>query len=64
MPIYSFKCINCDTEFEKIMSLSQKLDDKTTIPCPKCGSEENTPLISKTSFSLKGGGLYKDGYEK
>ena len=62
MPLYAFKCTNCDTEFEKLMSIRQRYDGETDIVCPECGCIENTPILNKTSFSLKGGGWYKDGY--
>ena len=68
MPIYEYKCHICGFRFE----LMQKIDEKP----PKCdnvvvsGSLERrcggkcNKLISKGSFSLKGGGWYKDGYIK
>jgi predicted nucleic acid-binding Zn ribbon protein len=45
------------------MSLREREDKNTHIFCPACGYSECTPLINKTSFSLKGGGWYKDGYK-
>ena len=30
--------------------------------CPSCNAEELERLIANTSFSLKGGGWYADGY--
>jgi len=62
MPIYRYECINCKEEFEKIMSLADRYENKIIIACPSCNSEENNILISRTSFSLKGAGWYKDGY--
>ena len=32
--------------------------------CKVCGSNEHESIIGKTSFTLKGGGWYKDGYNK
>ena len=64
MPIYQYRCTNCDTEFTKFMSIREKYSKVTQIFCPACGSIEHTPMISKTSFSLKGKGWYKDGYVK
>ncbi len=34
------------------------------VECPECGCQDVTPLISRTSFALKGKGWYKDGYTK
>ena len=68
MPIYEYRCQLCGFSFE----IMQKIDEKS----PKCdnivisGSLERRcggtckKLISKGSFSLKGGGWYKDGYVK
>ena len=70
MPIYEYECQKCGHRFEKIV----KVDD----PAPACtfALETNHPnllercdgetkkLISLNNFHLKGGGWYKDGYEK
>lgn len=59
MPIYEYQCQKCQHQFEEI----QKVSDPHVAVCPKCnGAVER--LISQTSFSLKGGGWYKDGYAK
>ena len=57
MPIYEYQCENCDEVFE----ISQKISD----PPPSrhhCGSTRIKRLLSSTSFVLKGGGWYADGY--
>ena len=64
MPIYRYRCSSCNVEFEKLMSITQKCNPDTIIICPNCNSEECYSILSKTSFSLKGGGWYKDGYTK
>ena len=68
MPIYEYKCQICRHSFE----IMQKVDEKP----PKCdnivisGSLERRcggtckKLISRGSFSLKGGGWYQDVYVK
>lgn len=67
MPTYEYVCEN-GHEFEEVQSIK---DDPITI-CPeiipfsgpdfaKCEGK-CTRLISKTSFILKGGGWFKDGY--
>ena len=57
MPIYEYRCTKCNKTFEKI----QRITDEPLTECPDCyGALEK--LISQTSFSLKGGGWYKDGY--
>ena len=68
MPIYEYRCQKCGFKFE----IKQKVDENP----PSCdnvvvsGSVERKcggiceKLISKSSFVLKGGGWYKDGYVK
>lgn len=57
MPIYEYRCTACNHEFE----LRQKFSDPPAGECPKCaGAVEK--LISSTSFTLKGGGWYDQGY--
>jgi len=38
MPLYDFKCTQCNEEFEVMANISQKQDKK--IDCPKCGSND------------------------
>lgn len=56
MPLYDFKCSKCEHVFELI----QKYLDPHP-HCEKCG-EPTIKIISNTTFILKGGGWYKDGY--
>jgi len=58
MPIYEYRCKECKVKKEEL----QGFDD----PPPKCEKceKEMVRLISQTSFQLKGGGWYKDGYQK
>ena len=68
MPIYEYKCQNCGFSFEIVQKINEK--------APACGntvvsgsvericSGKCNKLISKSSFSLKGDGWYKDGYTK
>jgi len=57
MPIYEYHCKTCKKHFE----LLQKISDPPLAKCPDCGKSVKR-LISQTSFTLKGGGWYKDGY--
>jgi putative FmdB family regulatory protein len=59
MPIYEYECVSCHHHFENFQR--SKSDEVTD--CPKCGSDIERKM-SLTSFSLKGGGWYKDGYAK
>lgn len=57
MPIYEYICKQCGAHGEVI----QKATDAPLTVCEKCGGAVYRP-ISRTSFQLKGGGWYKDGY--
>ena len=60
MPIYEFRCIECDEVSEKILSFKDKTK---TIKCPICNNKSER-IMSLGSFHLKGSGWYKDGYGK
>src|ERR1700759_4433998 len=57
MPVYEYQCKACGRDFEYQQRMSDP--DKTT--CEVCGGALDR-LISRTAFSLKGGGWYKDLY--
>ena len=44
MPIYEFKCGECDSKFEELVTAGTD-----SIPCPKCGSAQVYRLISLVS---------------
>ena len=53
MPIYEFVCRDCNKDFEKLTSASER--DRT--PCPTCGSGRTARKISLTSpAQVKAGG--------
>jgi len=65
MPIYEYQCEKCSEQFEVMQRISE--DALTTCPKDKCpkkphGKGNLKKMISKTSFSLKGGGWAEDGY--
>ncbi|HTM22188.1 MAG TPA: zinc ribbon domain-containing protein [Kofleriaceae bacterium] len=57
MPIYEYQCQQCGGTFEYQQRMSE--DPKTV--CETCGGKLER-LISRTAFTLKGGGWYKDLY--
>ncbi|MBI4237351.1 MAG: zinc ribbon domain-containing protein [Deltaproteobacteria bacterium] len=57
MPMYEYGCKQCGKQTEVL----QKMSDAPLTTCPDCGGTLER-LISQTSFVLKGGGWYKDGY--
>ena len=60
MPIYEYRCQQCGHDFEEM----QKFSDPPVERCPECGSLEARRKVSVSAFHLKGGGWYKDGYQK
>jgi putative FmdB family regulatory protein len=57
MPVYEYECQACDEVFE----VQQKIADDPLSNCPKCHGPVKK-LMSMSSFQLKGGGWYADGY--
>jgi putative FmdB family regulatory protein len=57
MPIYEYECRAC----QKIHEIQQKIVDPPITSCPDCQGPVKK-LVSTTSFLLKGGGWYADGY--
>jgi putative FmdB family regulatory protein len=57
MPIYEYVCKPCEKNKEVLQGYGD--------PAPKCEKcqKEMKRQISQTSFQLKGGGWYKDGYQ-
>ena len=67
MPIYEYKCKDCGHQFETLQSITaEPLKECPKEECPKDNHEKGQlkKMISQTSFQLKGGGWYKDGYSK
>ena len=58
MPIYEYLCKSCGHEFEEV----QKFSDPSLDECPDCEKNTAERQVSMSSFHLKGGGWYKDGY--
>jgi len=57
MPVYEYECPTCDKVFE----VQQHINDAPLKSCPDCGKPVKK-LVSRSSFQLKGGGWYADGY--
>ena len=57
MPLYEYKCINCNRHIEKI----QKFSDPEITTCPHCGGHLER-VVSAPAIAFKGGGWYADGY--
>ena len=59
MPIYEYRCAGCEKTFE----FMQKVAEGPLRKCREC-SGKLEKLVSRTSFLLKGGGWYSEGYSK
>lgn len=60
MPIYTFRCFQCGNESDVLCDSS----DRDLRMCTKCGCGMKRDFSKNSSFKLKGGGWYKDGYDK
>lgn len=62
MPRYDFSCPKC----KRVVELQRSIKDETLPLCCEegCGGIEMEQIISKTAFSLKGGGWAATGYSK
>ena len=56
MPLYEYQCEVCSNIEESIQKINVE-----EIECPICNNTAKR-IISLSSFELKGGGWYKDGY--
>ena len=52
MPMYDYRCKNCDEVFEELV-FSSDTDDKE-IKCPKCGKNKSERLLSAPMISTGG----------
>ena len=65
MPIYRLKCQSCGHVTTQVLKVDSR-DKQTCQQLRGQGSKvcegKLLPMIAPTSFALKGGGWYKDGY--
>lgn len=59
MPIYEFKCTDCEHELE----LLRKLSDPPLTLCPACQQDTLVKKVSAAGFRLKGGGWYETDFK-
>ena len=58
MPIHEYQCVHCNTDiFEKYVGMNED------VKCISC-KRKLKPLLSQSSFILKGGGWACSGYSK
>tara|TARA_B100000929_G_scaffold214824_1_gene171694 strand:+ start:191 stop:529 length:339 start_codon:yes stop_codon:yes gene_type:complete len=59
VPIYEYKCSQCDHQFEAL----QKINDKPAKTCPECNADSLRKLVSAAAFKLKGTGWYETDFK-
>jgi len=59
MPIYEYKCTQCEHRLEKL----QRMSDDPLKDCPECGNSTLAKLVSASSFKLKGTGWYETDFK-
>jgi putative FmdB family regulatory protein len=57
MPIYEYKCLGCDSLFEKFLL---RMDDE--VSCPSCDSTDLERIISSPSLKTCDGFTSPEGY--
>lgn len=53
MPIYEFKCLDCNEFFEVLVTRSE---EDVEMACPKCKSETFERVLSATGYMMADGG--------
>ncbi len=49
MPIYEFRCLQCNDCFEVLVT---RAEDEVDMACPKCKSEDFERVMSCTNFQM------------
>lgn len=52
MPIYEFKCLDCEEYIELLVMNS---DEQVELKCPQCNSRELERILSTTSYAMGSG---------
>ena len=55
MPMYDYRCKNCDEIFEELVFSSSVPDSE--IQCPKCGKSQSERLLSAPTVSTGGSSI-------
>ncbi len=58
MPLYEYRCKNCQHKFERI----QKFSDDPVRLCPECGQQAVEQMLSAPAVQFKGSGWYVTDY--
>ena len=49
MPIFEFRCLECENQFEKLFINS---NDTVDLTCPKCQSDGLERVVSRTNYAM------------
>ena len=60
MPIYAFRCEQCEHAFDRL----QKLSDPDPDACPSCGAAAVRREVTAPAFRLAGSGWYETDFKK
>ncbi len=52
MPIYEFKCLECNAYFEILVT---RTDEEVETACPKCRAENFERVMSSTNYAMGAG---------
>ena len=58
MPIYEYRCPDCQHEFDAM----QRMSDDPIGVCPSCGSTNVARVLSAPAIHFKGSGFYNTDY--
>ncbi len=51
MPLYKYKCENCENVEELFCSYASKQDKEKNLVCSKCSGKEFSPIFTKVTVS-------------
>ena len=58
MPIYEYRCEDCEHQFDVL----QKMSDDALTDCPECMAPSLIKLVSAPAFRLSGTGWYETDF--
>lgn len=62
MPIYEYKCLKCNYDFEHFNFSLKSIKKSDPLLCPRCSGKCEKKFPTGTTFILKGQGWYKTDY--
>lgn len=61
MPVYNYKCKNCENEFSDIKTISER-DDPCKEPCENCGETRIEKKIGPVAFKFGGNEKHSNSF--